>query len=256
VPDYVGACGPDIINPFEGAPVPLATRDGCASRRRAPRDAAKPASTAPPSKRPKGQRGRIPPKAGGRRASRHNQPIRDLRIAIGVAWVAFWVYWLASAASAKHGTHRGLAGRVPRLLIIAAAVVLLRFSGLHGSGTIDSVPLAALGSALFAAGLGLAIWARIHLGRNWGMPMTRKDEPELVTSGPYRFVRHPIYSGILLALLGTALATDLYLLIVCAVMGAYFIHSARVEERLMADAFPDAYASYRARSKMLIPFVL
>jgi protein-S-isoprenylcysteine O-methyltransferase Ste14 len=170
--------------------------------------------------------------------------------------VAFWVYWLVSAAGAKHGTHRGLAGRVPRLFIIAAAVVLLRFSGLHGSGAVDSVALAAAGSALFAAGLALAIWARIYLGRNWGMPMTRKDEPELVTSGPYRFVRHPIYSGILLALLGTALTSDLYLLIVVALTGAYFIHAASVEERLMASAFPDAYASYKARSKMLIPFVL
>jgi len=182
--------------------------------------------------------------------------VSTLRTAIAVAWVAFWVYWLVSAASAKQGTHRGLAGRLPRLAIIAVAVVLLRFSGLRGSGTVDSVALAAAGSALFAAGLGLAIWARIHLGRNWGMPMTRKDEPELVTSGPYRFVRHPIYSGILLALLGTALATDLYLLVVFAILGAYFIRAARVEERLMAAAFPAAYASYRARSKMLIPFVL
>jgi protein-S-isoprenylcysteine O-methyltransferase Ste14 len=182
--------------------------------------------------------------------------VTTLRTAIGIAWVAFWVYWLVSAAGAKRGTHRGLAGRLPRLLIVAVAVVLLHFSGAHGSGTVDSVGLEALGSALFAAGLGLAIWARIHLGRNWGMPMTRKEEPELVTSGPYRFVRHPIYSGILLALLGTALAINLYFLIVLALMGPYFIHSARVEERLMAAEFPDAYASYRARSKMLIPFVL
>jgi protein-S-isoprenylcysteine O-methyltransferase Ste14 len=182
--------------------------------------------------------------------------VSTLRAAIAVAWVAFWVYWLASATSAKQGTHRGLAGRLPRLAIIAAAVVLLRFSGHHGSGVVDSVALAAIGSALFAAGLALAVWARIHLGRNWGMPMTRKDEPELVTSGPYRFVRHPIYSGILLALLGTALATDLYFLVVFAILGAYFIRAARVEERLMAAAFPAAYASYRARSKMLIPFLL
>ena len=179
-----------------------------------------------------------------------------LRVAIGIAWVAFWIYWLVSAAGAKRGTHRGLAGRAPRLLIVAVAIVLLHFSGAHGSAAVDSVALEALGSALFAAGLGLAIWARIHLGRNWGMPMTRKDEPELVTSGPYRFVRHPIYSGILLALLGTALATDLYFLIVLAIMCVYFTHSARVEERLMSAEFPDAYASYRARSKMLIPFIL
>ena len=59
---------------------------------------------------------------------------------------------------------------------------------------------------MFASGIGLAIWARIHLGRNWGMPTSQKADPELVTTGPYRFVRHPIYTGLLVALLGTALA--------------------------------------------------
>ena len=58
---------------------------------------------------------------------------------------------------------------------------------------------AGLGLALFVVGLGFAIWARVNIGRNWGTPMTQKDEPELVTSGPYRLVRHPIYSGILVA---------------------------------------------------------
>jgi protein-S-isoprenylcysteine O-methyltransferase Ste14 len=74
---------------------------------------------------------------------------------------------------------------------------------------------------LFVAGLGLAVWARIYLGRNWGMPMTQKDEPELVISGPYHLVRHPIYSGILLAMLGTSLTTNIYWLIAFAVMGVY-----------------------------------
>ena len=86
--------------------------------------------------------------------------------------------------------------------------------------------------------------------------MTQKDEPELVTSGPYRFVRHPIYSGLLLAILGTALATNLYWLIGVGVMGIYFVYSARVEERLMTRSFPVVYPSYRARTKMLIPFLL
>jgi protein-S-isoprenylcysteine O-methyltransferase Ste14 len=109
---------------------------------------------------------------------------------------------------------------------------------------------------LLLAGMGFAVSARLYLGRNWGMPMTQKDDPELVTSGPYRFVRHPIYSGILLAILGTALATNLYWLIALAVMGAYFIYTVIVEERLMTASLPAAYASYRARTKMLIPFVL
>jgi protein-S-isoprenylcysteine O-methyltransferase Ste14 len=88
------------------------------------------------------------------------------------------------------------------------------------------------------------------------MPMTRKDEPEIVTSGPYRLIRHPIYSGILLGILGTALATDIYWLIAFGLLGAYFVYSARVEERLLSDAMPATYPAYMARTKMLIPFVL
>jgi protein-S-isoprenylcysteine O-methyltransferase Ste14 len=86
--------------------------------------------------------------------------------------------------------------------------------------------------------------------------MTQKKEPELVTSGPYHRVRHPIYSGILLAMLGTSLATNIYWLIAFGVVGLYFIYSARVEERLLSTSFPTTYPSYRAKTKMLVPFVL
>jgi protein-S-isoprenylcysteine O-methyltransferase Ste14 len=86
--------------------------------------------------------------------------------------------------------------------------------------------------------------------------MTEKAEPELVTSGPYRFVRHPIYSGLLAALLGTALATNLIGLIIVAVLGGYFYYSATVEERNLIARFPNAYPAYRSRTKKLIPFVL
>jgi protein-S-isoprenylcysteine O-methyltransferase Ste14 len=177
-----------------------------------------------------------------------------LRLAISVAWLVFWAYWLISATTAKAGTLVGRS-RPPGLIVIVAAIVLLRvFKG--DALAVHSDVLIAIGTALLLAGLGVAVWARLSLGRNWGMPMSQKDEPELVTSGPYRFVRHPIYSGILLALLGTALATNLYWFIVLGVIGAYFIHSARVEERLMTASFPAAYASYRANTKMLVPFVL
>lgn len=86
--------------------------------------------------------------------------------------------------------------------------------------------------------------------------MTQKDEPELVTSGPYHLIRHPIYSGILLALLGTALAMNVEWLILFAALGVYFVYSATMEERIMMTSFPTTYSSYRARTKMLIPFVL
>ena len=177
-----------------------------------------------------------------------------LRTAILIGWVVFWAYWLISAAGAKRGT-RPRRARIPGLFFVILGFLLLRtFS--TGSLAVHSPLVRAVGAILFVSGVGLAVWARVHLGRNWGMPMTKKDEPELVTSGPYRFVRHPIYSGILLAVLGTALATDLYLLIVLGAMGAYFLHSARAEERLMTEAFPAAYPIYKASTKMLIPFVL
>lgn len=87
------------------------------------------------------------------------------------------------------------------------------------------------------------------------MPMSRKDDPELVTSGPYRTVRHPIYSGILLGAVGTAVAVSLYVLVLAAVMGAYFVYSAVMEERWMAEHFPDTYPAYKRSTKMLIPFI-
>jgi len=177
-----------------------------------------------------------------------------LRILIYVTWLVFWIYWLVSAAGAKSGS-RPARTRPPGLVIVVLGFLLIRVSGVR-SPEVTSVALQAVGLVVFLSGLALAIWARVYLGSNWGMPMTRKDQPELVTSGPYRFVRHPIYSGILLGLLGTALATNIYWLMAGAVMGAYFIYSARVEEALLTKSFPTAYPSYRARTKMLIPFVL
>ncbi|HTX31802.1 MAG TPA: isoprenylcysteine carboxylmethyltransferase family protein [Solirubrobacteraceae bacterium] len=176
----------------------------------------------------------------------------SIEVIVAVVWGVFWVGWFLAAITATPGA-RPRRARVPGLLFVIAFVVL-RSSGATG-GAIHSPPVRALGLLLLAAGLGVAIWARVYLGRNWGMPMTEKERPELVTSGPYRFVRHPIYSGLLLAMLGSALAATLWWLVILAGLGSYFIYSARVEERLMTTAFPDAYPAYRATSKMLIPFV-
>lgn len=172
---------------------------------------------------------------------------------IGLVWILFWVYWLVSARGAKPGSRptRGAPVRVAGVVVVALAV---RALGSTDRG-VHSPALIAVGFVVFGSGLALAIWARVHLGRNWGMPMTVKDEPELVTSGPYRRVRHPIYSGLLLAVLGTALATNLVGLILLVAVGAYFVHSARVEERNLMAAFPNAYPAYRARTRMLIPFI-
>lgn len=177
---------------------------------------------------------------------------------IGIGWVIFWVGWLIAAFTAKASRDSGpsLYAAVRIGLIVVLAFLLRRSWSGPGHRALSDPALAGLGLALWAAGLGLAVWARLYIGRNWGMPMTKREKPDLVTTGPYRYVRHPIYSGIILATLGTALATTPYALIVVALLGGVFIFSATREERFLTAEFPDAYPEYRAHSKMLIPFVL
>ena len=88
------------------------------------------------------------------------------------------------------------------------------------------------------------------------MPMSRRADPELVTTGPYRWIRHPIYSGVLLGIVGTAIAVSPYWLTAVAIVGAYFLFSAVVEERTMVKLFPAAYPPYQRVTKMLIPYLL
>jgi protein-S-isoprenylcysteine O-methyltransferase Ste14 len=111
------------------------------------------------------------------------------------------------------------------------------------------------GIALFSAGLGFAIWTRVHLGCNWGIPMTQKDERELVTSGPCHLVRHPIYSGILVAGVGTAVAPSWLWLTAVALARVYFISSATVEEHYLTGQLPDTYPADKRSTKMLVPFI-
>jgi protein-S-isoprenylcysteine O-methyltransferase Ste14 len=181
--------------------------------------------------------------------------MRAVELVFAGGWAAFWLYWLVAAFSMKRG-------RVPwsrefriRAVIAVAVVLLIRVGAFRGHG-LDTDPWrAVLGLVLFGAGLGFAISARLHIGRNWGTPMTQKDEPELVTSGPYHLVRHPIYSGILLAGVGTATALSLMWLTAVVLAGIYFLYSAIVEERYMTEQFPDAYPVYKRSTKMLVPFI-
>jgi protein-S-isoprenylcysteine O-methyltransferase Ste14 len=187
-------------------------------------------------------------------ATRSTNDMHTLKIAIDIAWIVFWIYWLASAFDVKEG--RGSRRRIPLNGLTALSVVLLVRLFRGGSLAVHSPILGAIGAVVFAGGIAVAIFSRVQLGRNWGMPMTQKANPELVTSGPYRFVRHPIYSGLLAGLLGTALVTNLIGLIIVVILGAYFYYAATVEERNLVVAFPAAYPAYREHTKKLIPFLL
>jgi protein-S-isoprenylcysteine O-methyltransferase Ste14 len=182
--------------------------------------------------------------------------MRAVELVFAVGWAAFWLYWLVAAFFVKRG-------RVPwsrelriRVVVAVVVILLIRVGAFRDHGLNTDPWRAGIGLVFFAAGLGFAIWARVHIGRNWGGPMTQKDDPELVTSGPYRLVRHPIYSGILVAGLGTALALSWWWLIAVALAGVYILYSAQIEERYLTDQFPDDYPDYKRSTKMLVPFIL
>jgi protein-S-isoprenylcysteine O-methyltransferase Ste14 len=181
---------------------------------------------------------------------------------IDISWIIFWVYWLISAFGSKKdsgSTIKRFAGI--RLTVFVLAIVLFRFLNIQNysfqnrlANKNEGVLIGGL--IIFFLGLLLAIWARLYLGKNWGMPMTQKQNPELVTAGPYQYIRHPIYSGILLAMLGSAIASSIFWLTIFLICGLYFIYSATVEERLMMQQFPKSYSDYKDKTKMLIPFIL
>lgn len=190
-----------------------------------------------------------------------------IRIAIiGILWVIFLLYWLIPAASSKR-TVRTNAWRYGGLMwivcIILIAVIfqvpgvrdLFASYGVSNPAVSNSV-LGYIGILLCIAGMALAIWARAYLGRNWNPPMSLTENPKLITSGPYRFVRHPIYSGGLLAIFGTALFLGgLWFFVVLFFVFCFVVFSAKREEQLLTKQFPDEYPEYMKRTKTLIPFV-
>ena len=123
-------------------------------------------------------------------------------------WIVFWLAWLVAASRAKRAARSRMGQFVGlRLATFVIVYLVIRFGVLKGHHAIVSSPvLQGIGLVLFLVGLGLAVWARVHLGRNWGTPMSEKVDAELVTTGPYHYIRNPIYSGIILAAIGTAVA--------------------------------------------------
>lgn len=182
------------------------------------------------------------------------------KVIIG-CWIVFWLYWLISAFEAKKNAplnFKRFAGI--RIVLLLSVIILFRFLNVGNYSfqnrlTTHNELVLTIGFVIFLLGLLTAIWARIYLGKNWGMPMSKKQSPELVTSGPYRYIRHPIYTGILLATLGSSIASSIFWLIYFVVAGVYFIYSAVEEEKLMMKQFPKVYPSYKSRTKMLVPFI-
>jgi protein-S-isoprenylcysteine O-methyltransferase Ste14 len=186
--------------------------------------------------------------------------IHAAHVAAAIAWTLFWLYWIASSLRTKASQRREPGGtfllRVGLLLVAASVwnaggpMLLARFVPL-------SAGVALGGLALVLAGLLFAIWARLHLGRNWSGTVTLKEGHELVRSGPYALVRHPIYTGLLAALLGSAVMKgEVRSLVALALIGVALLVKMRLEERWMVERFGEEYERYRREVKGLIPFVV
>ncbi len=175
-------------------------------------------------------------------------------------WIALAIFWLITALFAKQAIRRQTsASRLVQALLNVAGYFLLfdpaLSIGILGHRILPHAPsLILLGIGLTAAGAAFAMWARIVLAGNWSSDVTVKENHELTTRGPYRLVRHPIYSGLLLAVLGTAISFGLvrgFVGWLCVLTG--FLLKLRVEEQFMRHEFGQQYDEYRHKVKALVP---
>jgi protein-S-isoprenylcysteine O-methyltransferase Ste14 len=182
---------------------------------------------------------------------------------IGLLWGGWAAYWFVAARSAKQDRRQeSPLSRASHLVPLGFAAWLL-FAGVLPGHFLGERFLPAtratswVGVAVVAFGLGFAIWARYVLGRNWSGIVTLKQDHELVRGGPYRYARHPIYTGLLIAFLGSAIARGEWRGILAVLIAfAALWRKLKLEERWMIETFGDAYVRYRAEVRALIPFVL
>jgi protein-S-isoprenylcysteine O-methyltransferase Ste14 len=182
---------------------------------------------------------------------------------IEAAWIAFCAYWFIMAFDVKQTAKRqSLSSRGLHIAVGVLAYMLLFTDHLAwGPLAWRFVPYshawATAGVVVTWAGVALAIWARTILGANWSATVTVKQDHTLVRSGPYATVRHPIYSGLLLAGLGTALAIGEFHSLVAVAIGLVgFRVKSKLEERFMIEQFGREYEEYRQQSWALVPYVL
>jgi protein-S-isoprenylcysteine O-methyltransferase Ste14 len=180
---------------------------------------------------------------------------------LGILWLGWLAYWIfASAGTKATARTESWQSRVAYSMPLWAAAILLlsRNLGVLSWRFLPATQwLPVLGVLLTALGLGFAVWARWHLGGNWSGEVTVKEGHELIRSGPYAIARHPIYTGLSLAFLGTAIAIGEWraVIAVAAAVGSFW-YKLGIEERVMRETFGPAYDDYARDVKALIPFVL
>lgn len=182
-------------------------------------------------------------------------------LAASFLWLILIIVWIVSALRAKRTLKRNYSWWISRVFLFAVVIFAVDREKARGTGVTLWRPshdpmLDVVGLAVVAIGIAIAIWARFHLASNWGMPMSLKENPELVTTGPYTYIRNPIYSGIILAMIGSGFVLAEWWFLIALVSLFYFSYASLREERIMMTEFPETYPAYKARTKMLIPWVL
>ncbi len=178
-------------------------------------------------------------------------------------WLSWAAYWWASSRNVKSAVrHESPASRLSHIGPLVLAAILLSMPNLPVCFLGERfLPLATLpfgvAAALTAAGLLFTVWARGYLGANWSATVTIKEDHELIVSGPYALVRHPIYTGLLVAFVGSALAIGEWRGVLAVALASLALwRKLRLEERWMRQEFGEEYRAYCRRVPALIPFIL
>lgn len=181
---------------------------------------------------------------------------------ITVCWWSFVLVWLVSALSVKPAAERqSWAGRLATFAFLTLVFMLLlgkvSLWSLNTRIWPSGQALRILACIITFVGLAVSVWSRLTLGPNWSATVTYREDHELIQRGPYRFVRHPMYTGFLLMVAGTAVnlgdASSLAALTISCLGTCWKLNR---EETLLSKHFPDAYQRYKSHTKALIPFVL
>jgi protein-S-isoprenylcysteine O-methyltransferase Ste14 len=178
-------------------------------------------------------------------------------------WGIFFLFWVISALRiGSHAERReSLSSRLLYLGLVGIAISLIVFDPLiYGPLLRRIVPEGAApalaGLVVLILGLGFAVWARVHLGRYWSARIALAEDHQLITTGPYRLARNPIYTGGLAGVMGTALVIGEArgVLAILFVLIA-FLWKIKLEEGFLSERFGSSYLEYKKKVKSLIPFV-
>ena len=186
-----------------------------------------------------------------------NFAYRYLFSSLWLGWALYW--WLLSRNVKPVARAESMSSRLSHIVPLAIAALLIGLPQIPLPALRDRLlPLAAwpfwVGAVLTVAGLLFTVWARVHIGTNWSGIVTVKENHELIQSGPYGIVRHPIYTGLLVAVIGSAIARGEWRGVVAVVIVLWaFSRKLQTEERYMREQFGDAYRTYSERVPALIP---